>query len=51
MPIAKNELTVVIPVLNEEEAIGLVLDEVKQEGYNNILVVDGYSKDVTIKIA
>ena len=50
MPIAKDEVTVVIPVLNEEEAVGLVLDEVRQEGYRNILVVDGYSKDGTVKV-
>jgi len=41
----------VVPTLNEEEAIGNVIDELKQEGYNKILVVDGYSTDNTVKIA
>ena len=47
----KNELTVIIPVKNEEGAIGKVIDELHQEGYLNILVVDGYSTDKTAEIA
>jgi len=48
----ENEsVTIVIPTLNEEEAIGLVIDELKQCGYSNILVVDGYSTDRTVEIA
>ncbi|MEM2049793.1 MAG: glycosyltransferase family 2 protein [Thermoproteota archaeon] len=47
----KKEVTIVLPALNEEEAIGMVIDELKSEGYTNILVVDGYSKDNTVKIA
>ncbi|MCW3991439.1 MAG: glycosyltransferase [Candidatus Bathyarchaeota archaeon] len=47
----KDDVTVVLPVLNEEEAIGLVLKELKTEGYENVLVVDGYSTDKTIEIA
>jgi len=50
-PIPKSEVTVVLPVLDEEAAIGKVLDELKREGYPNILVVDGYSQDDTVKIA
>jgi dolichol-phosphate mannosyltransferase len=47
-----NELvTVVIPVLNEEEAIDSVLKEVIEEGFHNILVIDGYSTDNTFSIA
>ena len=46
-----DDLTVVIPTLNEREAIGLVLDELRQEGYKNLLVVDGYSTDGTPDIA
>jgi dolichol-phosphate mannosyltransferase len=49
--VSKDMVTVVIPTLNEEEAIGMVLDEVMAEGYRNILVVDGYSKDRTVEIA
>lgn len=47
----RNAFTVVIPVLNEEEAIGQVIEDVKSEGYQNILVVDGFSKDSTVSIA
>jgi dolichol-phosphate mannosyltransferase len=50
-PVSKEEVTVVLPTLNEEEAIGQVIDELKSEGYKNILVVDGYSKDRTVEIA
>ena len=43
-----NDLvTVVIPVLNEEKAIARVIGKVKEEGYYNILVVDGFSSDDT----
>jgi dolichol-phosphate mannosyltransferase len=47
----KENFTVVIPVLNEEEAIGQVLESVKDCGYYNILVIDGYSTDDTVAIA
>ncbi|MDG6933534.1 MAG: glycosyltransferase [Nitrososphaerota archaeon] len=47
----REQVTVVIPTLNEEEAIGPLIDEVKAAGYNNILVVDGYSKDRTVEVA
>ena len=48
--IPPEDVTVVIPTLNESEAIGIVLDELKQEGYMNVLVVDGYSTDGTVDI-
>lgn len=47
----KQDITIVLPTLNEEKAIGIVIDELRHEGYTNILVVDGYSKDATVKIA
>lgn len=47
----KEDFTVVLPVLNEEEAIGKVIENIKKNGYNNILVVDGYSTDDTVAIA
>jgi dolichol-phosphate mannosyltransferase len=47
----RDNVTVVIPTLNEEEAIGPLLDEIKSAGYNKILVVDGYSEDRTARIA
>jgi dolichol-phosphate mannosyltransferase len=49
--IEKDDFTVVIPVLNEKEGIGSVIEGVKREGYRNILVVDGYSTDETVSIA
>ena len=51
MPVTKDDVTVVIPTLNEEEAIGRVIQEIVQAGYHSILVVDGYSADGTAKIA
>jgi dolichol-phosphate mannosyltransferase len=47
----KDDLTIVIPTLNEELAIGQLISELKQCGYHNVLVVDGYSTDGTIKVA
>ena len=50
--IEKNDLvTVVVPTLNETEAIGKVIDEIRECGFKKILVVDGYSTDDTVKIA
>jgi dolichol-phosphate mannosyltransferase len=49
--LSKDDITVILPVLNEQEAIGLVLDELEEEGYYTIMVVDGYSNDNTVKIA
>lgn len=49
--VRKDDVTVVVPVLNEEGAIGMVLDELLSYGYRHILVVDGYSKDKTVQIA
>jgi dolichol-phosphate mannosyltransferase len=51
LPIGKDDVTVVLPTLNEEEAIGRVIQELKEAGYRNILVVDGYSTDGTAKVA
>lgn len=47
----KDKVTIVLPVLNEEEAIGKVIEELRMEGYSNILVFDGYSKDRTVDVA
>ncbi len=48
---SQGDLTVVLPVLNEAEAIGRVIEELRGEGYHNILVVDGYSNDGSDEIA
>lgn len=42
---------VIIPALNEEESIGMVLDAVPREGGCAIIVVDGGSRDDTVRIA
>lgn len=46
----KNDVTIVVPTLNEEKAIELVLKDIMLEGYQNILVIDGNSSDDTVKI-
>ena len=53
MKFSYNDITVVIPTLNEEDAIAHVINEVMQIGIprGNILVVDGYSTDRTREIA
>lgn len=51
LSIIKDEVTVLIPTLNEEGAIGSVIQEVRNCGYRNVLVVDGYSGDRTVEIA
>jgi len=48
------KIIVVLPTLNEEEAIGSVIDDLKRylKSYNHeILIVDGHSTDNTVKIA
>ncbi len=51
MAIEKDEVTIVLPTLNEEKAVRKVINELKKAGYNNILIVDGYSTDKTAKLA
>ena len=48
-----HDVGVIIPVLNEEKAIGVVIDEVIKAGVplENIIVVDGGSTDRTVEIA
>ena len=48
--IDKDEVTVVIPTLNEEKGIELVLKDVLLSGYQNVMVIDGHSIDDTVKI-
>ena len=52
-PVAMRDVTIVIPTLNEEQAIGKVIEELLSEGYapQQILVVDGRSTDGTVEIA
>jgi glycosyltransferase involved in cell wall biosynthesis len=44
-------ITVVIPTLNEEGGIIKVIEELHSLNINNILVIDGYSKDKTVETA
>jgi len=48
---SKGDITAVIPTLNEEEGVGLVIDELKANGIENIVVVDGGSADKTRDVA
>ncbi len=48
------DIAIVIPTLNEEEAIGRVMDEIKEamrQYKYQVIVVDGHSTDNTVKIA
>lgn len=47
----KDQITVVIPTLNEEEAVGPLIEDLKSRGFGKIIVVDGYSKDRTVEVA
>jgi len=49
--ITKDLLTVVLPALNEEKAVVHVIDELKDAGYERILLVDGHSTDRTVELA
>jgi dolichol-phosphate mannosyltransferase len=48
--VIKDKVTVVIPTLNEADAITRTIEEVREEGYENVLVVDGYSTDKTDQV-
>lgn len=45
------EILLMIPTLNEEEAIQDLIEEARSAGFSNILVVDGLSSDKTREIA
>lgn len=51
MTVLINSMTIIMPSLNEAEAIGQVIRELKRNGYNNIVVVDGHSTDGTDEVA
>jgi dolichol-phosphate mannosyltransferase len=46
--IDRSEVTVIVPTLNEEKSIGLVIQDLQFEGFSKILVVDGNSVDNTV---
>ena len=45
------DVCILIPTLNEAATIGQVIEDFKKEGFFNILVIDGDSKDDTSQIA
>lgn len=49
--ISPEDVTIIIPTLNEADGIGRVIDAFKEQGYANILVIDGNSEDGTREIA
>ncbi len=49
--VTEKDVTIVLPVLNEEEGVVAVIDDIRSNGYQNILVVDGYSVDNTVAAA
>jgi glycosyltransferase involved in cell wall biosynthesis len=50
-PTTYHKVLLMIPTLNEEDAIGGLLSEAHASGFANILVVDGFSSDRTREIA
>jgi dolichol-phosphate hexosyltransferase len=49
--IDKNDVTIVIPTLNEELGLEWVIKGLRSEGFLNLLMVDGNSIDLTVEIA
>lgn len=45
------DVCILIPTLNEASTIGQIIKDFRQEGFSNILVIDGNSKDGTDQIA
>ncbi len=45
------DVCILIPTLNEASTIGQLIKDFRQEGFSNILVIDGNSKDGTDQIA
>ncbi|WP_406660512.1 S-layer glycoprotein N-glycosyltransferase AglJ [Methanolobus sp. ZRKC3] len=46
-----ENVCILLPTLNEEATIGQVIRDFRSEGFDNILVIDGNSKDQTREIA
>jgi dolichol-phosphate mannosyltransferase len=44
-------IEIILPTLNEEEGLPLVIQGFRKQGINNLIVVDGHSKDKTLEIA
>lgn len=48
---SRGDVTAVIPTLDEEKGVGLVIEELRANGIEKIIVVDGGSRDRTREIA
>ncbi len=46
-----NHIKIIIPTLNEKKNICTLIPNLRNKGYNNILIVDGNSNDGTVKCA
>jgi dolichol-phosphate mannosyltransferase len=44
-----NDVTIIVPTLNEEQAISKVIDDLQVNGYENVIIVDGGSTDKTLE--
>lgn len=51
MKVKKSDIVVLLPAFNEAQVIGNVLSDIKEEGYDNICVIDDGSSDNTKDIA
>ncbi|MFU8866416.1 glycosyltransferase, partial [Natronococcus sp.] len=49
--ISADEVCILIPTLNEAATVGDVIDGFREQGYSNVVVVDGDSDDDTRTIA
>lgn len=47
----RQDIRVIIPALNEENAVGLVIDEIPKGLVKEVIVIDNGSKDQTFKVA
>jgi dolichol-phosphate mannosyltransferase len=46
-----DDVCVLVPTLDEGETIGDVIDGMREQGYENVLVIDGGSTDGTVEVA
>jgi dolichol-phosphate mannosyltransferase len=49
--VKSSDVCILIPTLNEAATIGQLIRDFKKEGFSDILVIDGNSRDGTGKIA
>jgi glycosyltransferase (TIGR04182 family) len=47
----RDDVCVLLPTLDEAETVGSVIDGFRDEGFENVLVIDGHSTDGTQEIA